>query len=572
MKKTARPTILLLLIIAFTCPPIQAQHLGAELSNFNDPAREEWLKDLGFGMFIHWNIDVQLGTVISHTLVGSSPEYADKYISELPSTFNPVDWNPEKIVILAKNAGMKYIVFTTKHHSGFCFWDTESTDFKITSTPYGKDLLAEFVEVCRKYEMAVGFYFSTEDFVFSYQNGIKDIQRTDHWEKTKAIREKYEAYLQQQTRELMTEFGAVDFFFIDSEAYREEVKAMVWDMQPSCVITRGAILTPEQFIPGEAISSAWESNMTMGTQWNYKPTNEHYKSGTYLINALIQARARGGSFLLNIGPDQWGNLNEAQQGRLMELAAWNFVNEESIRDVRPWIMTNEDNLWLARHKENPTVFVYITGIENWKRGDRKDFLLRSVRATDQTRISVLGQTGNVVEYMPEVDGRGRVKQSGDSLLISVVRAQRIYNNHKWPNPIVVKLENVEAALDPVRFVTLEAGPAVESWDAESPGLLFKTSILELGDGEKHSFFIEYRPRTSSLDKGEAKPWLRSASKELTAAGDYSIQVNDKLFSGLKAGADEEGMVNASAAASGIEYRVVAVQDGLEIEGNLLVLD
>ena len=554
-------------VLLMVCLPLAAQHLDVQLSNHNDPEREEWLKDVGFGMFIHWNIDVQLGTVISHTLVGSSPAYADKYIKELPATFNPVDWNPEKIVILAKNAGMKYIVFTTKHHSGFCFWDTESTDFKITNTPYGKDLLAEFVEICRKYDMEVGFYFSTEDFVFSYQNGITDIQRTDHWEATKAIREKYEAYLQKQTRELMTRFGDVGLFFIDSEAYREEVKAMVWDMQPQCLITRGAILTPEQFIPGEAISSAWESNMTMGTQWNYKPTNEHYKSGTYLINALIMARARGGAFLLNIGPDQWGNLNEGQQARLIEMAAWNFVNEEAIREVRPWTITNDGNLWLARHKEDPTVYVYITGIEDWARGDRKDFLLHSVRATDKTRISVLGQSGNVVEYKPSVDGTSYVEQSGDSLLFSVVRAQRIYNNHQWPNPIVVKLEEVEAALEPVRFLTLEASVAGKI------SLLFKSDIKVLGDGKDYSFFIEYRPKVSSLDKRGEFPWQRSKSLEFTAAGEYSLQVDDPLFSGFAAETDDEGgMVNASAAASGIEYRVVVVQDGLEIQGNLLVLN
>lgn len=105
MRKIAKAAVLLLITIFLTSSFLFGQHMGVELTNHNNPDREEWLKDLGFGMFIHWNIDVQLGTVISHTLVGSSSDYADKYISELPSTFNPVDWNPEKIVILAKMPG-----------------------------------------------------------------------------------------------------------------------------------------------------------------------------------------------------------------------------------------------------------------------------------------------------------------------------------------------------------------------------------------------------------------------------------------------------------------------------------
>lgn len=559
--------LVLIALLTLSLMQIGAQDLEARLVNKNDPAREEWLKDIGFGMFIHWNIDVQLGTVISHSLVGSTETYAEKYINELPATFNPVDWNPEKIVVLAKNAGMKYLVFTTKHHNGFCFWDTESTDFKITNTPYGKDILAGLVEACRKYGLAVGFYFSTEDFVYSYQHGIKDIRRVEHWEKAEPIREKYEAYLQLQTRELMTRFGPVDFFFIDSEAYREEVKEMVWEMQPGCIITRGAILTPEQFIPGEAITSAWESNMTMGTQWNYKPTNEHYKSGTYLINALIRARARGGSYLLNIGPDQWGNLNEAQQGRLQELAAWNFVNGEAIQNVRPWIVTNEGNIWLARQKEDPTVFAYLTGITDWKRGDRKSFRLRSIRATENTRISVLGQTGNIVEYMPDVDGTAYVKQTGDSLLISVVRAQRIYNNHQWPNPIVVKLENVEPALNPARFVTLDAAVTGANM------VTFRSRITGTGSSQELALCFEYREQVSSLDKRGEMPWRRSGVVPVKATGDYELKVTDELFGVLNL--SEEGSskdVTASAAKSGIEYRAVVIQDGMAIEGNLLGLD
>ena len=542
--------ILFVLALMMAMPLIAQEE---EFVNNNRPEREEWLKDAGFGMFIHWNIDAQLGTVISHSLAGSSEAYAEKYIRELPATFNPMDWNPEKIVILAKNAGMKYIVFTTKHHNGFCFWDTESTDFSITHTPYLEDLLAEFVETCRKYGLAVGFYFSTEDFVFSYQQGIKDIQRVNHWEHTASIREAYEAYLQLQVKELMTNFGEVDLFFIDSEAYREEVKEMVWEMQANCIITRGAILTPEQFIPGETIDAAWESNMTMGTQWNYKPTNEHYKSGTYLINALIKARARGGSFLLNVGPDAWGNLNEAQQGRLIELAAWNFVNGEAISEVRPWIVSNEGDIWFARHKEDNTLYAYITGIEDWKRGDRKSFLLRSVKSTEKTRISVLGQSGNVVEYKPEVDGKATFDQTPEGLAISIVRAQRIYNNHQWPNPVVVKLEHVEAALDPAKFVTMKA-------EVVGVGTIaYKAEVKEASGGSKYQLCFEYRHRVSSLDKAGENAWERSECSPFSKPGEYATIVTSELFKGMSV-------------ASGIEYRAVVIQDGMEILGNRLILD
>lgn len=546
----------------------QAQSAEVDgLVNLNKPEREEWLKDAGFGMFIHWNIDAQLGTVISHSLAGSSEAYADKYINELPATFNPMDWNPEKIVILAKNAGMKYLVFTTKHHNGFCFWDTESTDFNIMNTPYNKDILDGLVESCRRHGLAVGFYFSTEDFVFSYQQGIKDIKRRDHWEHTRSIRAEYEAYLQLQIKELFTHYGKVDMLFIDSEAYREEVKEMVWEMQAECLITRGAIPTPEQFVPGETIDGAWESCMTMGTQWNYKPTNEHYKSGTYLIHALIQARARGGSFLLNVGPGPWGSLNEAQQGRLMELAAWNFINGEAIQEVRPWVVSNEGPIWLTRHKEGGTVYAYLTDEENWARGERRAFLLKSVKATDNTRISVLGQSGNVVEYKPEVDGQAYFEQRGNDLSFSVVRAQRIYNNHQWPNPIVVKLEEVEPALEPAKFVTLKAEVQ------EDRSLVFKARIKELGSGLAHGLFFEYRPRVSSLDKSGEKEWKRSTTLVLDGVGIQEIQVSDTLFHGLSRDKEEDnGIVNASAAQAGIEYRAVIVQDGLEILGNPMNLD
>ncbi len=505
--------------------------------NLNKPDRIEEMKDAGFGMFIHWGVDVQLGGVISHMLVGASEEYINKYINDLPKTFYPMDWNPEKAVILAKNAGMKYIVLTAKHHSGFCLWNTKTTDFNIMNTPYKKDILKGFVDACRKWGLMVGIYYSPEDFVYCYQNGIKDIGRRQdgHWDRAKAIQDKYKKFVLAQTTELMTNYGPIDLFFIDSEILREEVKQKVWEIQPNTVITRGAIPTPEQVVPGETSTTYWETNMTMGNEWNYKPTNDHYKTGTELIDILIETRAKGGSYLLNIGPDQWGNINEGQMGLLMELGAWNFVNHQAIQNVRSWIIPNEDNLWLSKSKNENTVYVYITGEPDWAFGDRKKFLLRSVKATPETKISVLGQTGKIIEYQPQKDGMAYFHQTANGFEFDVARAQRLYTNYEWPNPIVVKLENVLPAFTPSKFKTLNAVNRDSS-------ILFKSQIEELGDCKVYKIGFEYR-------SGNNSKWISTGSYPVTAAGNYEIELKKDKTNSLS---------------GAFEYRAVLMQDGLRI--------
>ncbi len=517
--------------------------------NLNKPERIEEMKDAGFGMFIHWGVDVQLGGVISHQLVGASEDYINKYIHDLPQTFYPMDWNPEKIVILAKNAGMKYIVLTAKHHSGFCLWNTKTTSFNIMNTPYKKDILKGFVEACRKWGLMVGIYYSPEDFVFCFQNGIKDIGRRQdgHWERAKPIQDKYKTYVLAQCTELMKNYGPIDLFFIDSEILREEVKQKVWDLQPNLVITRGAIPTPEQVVPGESSTTYWETNMTMGNEWNYKPTNDHYKTGTELINILIETRAKGGSYLLNVGPDQWGNINEGQMGLLMELGAWNFVNHEAIQNVRSWIISNEGNLWLSKSKNENTVYVYITDEPDWVRGDRKKFLLKTVKATAGTKISVLGQTGHIIEYMPQKDGMAYFRQTTNGLEFDVVRAQRLYTNNKWPNPIVVKLENVEPAFTPARFTTLKAVSNENS-------VIFKSRIEELGDCKVYKIGFEYRPVNRSAENNEL--WRGTGFYPVTSKGEFEIEV-DKGKENILSGA--------------FEYRVILIQDGFRTPGPVLTV-
>ena len=128
--------------------------------------------DMGFGMFIHWSMDSQVGAVISHSMAGASEDYLERFINELPKTFNPRKFYPDDWAVLAKLAGMKYVVFTAKHHSGFCMWDTKTTDFNIMNTPFKRDILKEIIEAFRKQGIAIGIYFSPEDFHFFHENHI----------------------------------------------------------------------------------------------------------------------------------------------------------------------------------------------------------------------------------------------------------------------------------------------------------------------------------------------------------------------------------------------------------------
>ncbi|MDR1223586.1 MAG: alpha-L-fucosidase [Tannerella sp.] len=481
--------------------------------NLNRPEREEWLRDLGFGLFIHWAHDSQLGIVISHSLAGASDDYCRRYFEELPRTFVPDRFNAAEWARLAKVTGVKYVVFTTKHHSGFCMWNTETTDFGIMNTPFKRDILKELTDALRREGLAVGFYYSPEDFKFLYDNGIP-INRGD-LKFTPGFVKKYEAFIEAQCRELFTRYGKVDLLFIDGEP-KDPAKYTGWKLQPDLIVTRGAINTPEQTVPGTASDVLWESNLTMGTQWQYKPTNDDFKSGTRLIEILIETRAKGGNLLLNIGPHPDGYIPKEQEERMREIAAWMFINREGIYGVRPWIVTNEENLWFSRSKDGKDVYVYVTGLPDWPKGTRKEFLLHSVKATARTKGSVLGQNGRVVEYSAAIPDT-RVEQTPEGLKVSCVRAQRIYNNSKWPNPVVIKLENAEPALDPPQIVTASA--VNENGRVRMTGKLAST-----GDSDRLNAGFQFRPYAGFVENLYSTDWEESSCVELHAAGEYSVEV------------------------------------------------
>ncbi len=247
-----------------------------------------------------------------------------------------------------------------------------------------------------------------------------------------------------QLRELFGNYGKIDLAFLDG--HRNECERdLIWQLDPEVVITRGAMETPEQSTPDDPIPGPWEACYTLGTQWHFKPTNEDYKSGGQLIRMLIEIRAKGGNFLLNMGPTPDGEVPFEQERRMRELALWMFVNGEAIYRIRPWHVIREGDVWFTKAKDAETLYAFLPNEGNCRRGERREFVMRSARSTGDTTIEVLGHKGRVLEYNPEADPGPRFQQTEDGLKISVVRAQRLYNNSQWPNPIVAKLNHVEPA-------------------------------------------------------------------------------------------------------------------------------
>jgi alpha-L-fucosidase len=481
----------------------------------NRPERLEWFRDQGFGLFIHWSLDSQIGSVISHSMVGASEEYLKRFIGDLPKTFNPRKFHPQDWAALAKLAGVRYVVFTSKHHSGFCMFHTETTDYSIRNTPFGRDITGEVLAAFREQGIAPGLYFSPDDFWWLHRNG-KKLQRNVP-DVAPARNPGLLKHDQAQVKELLTKYGNVDVIFFDGPP--EGLRELAWQTQPNIVVTRGAIETPEQYVPGVPLDGAWESCITMGTQWQYKPTNENYKSGIELISLLIETRAKGGNLLLNVGPKPDGEIPIEQEERLREIALWMFLNGESIYGVRPWVITNENDYWFTKKKDGSAVYVAVKEKERWKYGEWKEIVLKSVRATPNTTVSVLGQSDEVLEYQPAVVPKTSWRQEKDGLHIRAMHAQRIYNDRKWPNPVVLKLTGVEPALTPPVVMT-------ENVRYEAGTATLTGQLQHLGGVDRVEVGFEYR-NVKGLDLTERPDaYRRTDLQPRTAPGRFTITLKD----------------------------------------------
>jgi alpha-L-fucosidase len=320
----------------------------------------EWWREARFGLFIHWGLyAVPAGEWKGNTGYGEwirsnaqiPLETYDKFLQQ----FNPVQFNAAEWVRMAKEAGMKYIVITSKHHDGFGLWDSKQTDFDIMSTPFRRDVLKELAAACKEQDIQLCFYHSIMDWHHP------DYLPRRTWEKDRAATgadfNNYIAYMKNQLKELLTGYGKIGILWFDGEwentwthEMGKDLYTYVKSLQPGIIVNNrvdkgregmqgltrageyaGDYGTPEQEIPATGIPGVdWESCMTMNNNWGYNSHDNNWKSAAELVQNLVDIASKGGNFLLNVGPTAEGVFPTASIERLKAIGGWMKNNSESI--------------------------------------------------------------------------------------------------------------------------------------------------------------------------------------------------------------------------------------------------
>lgn len=334
-----------------------------------DPAALEKWRSLRFGMFIHWGPIAQLGKEIGWSRGG--PDLPEETYDNLYKTFNPEKFNADEWVTAAKTAGMKYLVLVTKHHDGFCLWDTKQIDYNIMKTPFKRDVVKELAEACKRHGLAFGCYYSTLDWWhpdFPRTGQAGKVERETH------NLDRYTEYLKAQTAELLTAYGPLLTLWFDvpqcfDVARGQGVIHHVRSLQPDLIVNDrtgapGDYSTPEQKIGTFDRARPWESCMTMSAKnhWAWHE-NDGVKPLSDLIQMIVQSAGGDGNLLLNVGPRSDGTIEKAEIARLAQIGEWMKVHGEGIYGTRggpykpgPWgASTCKDNavhLFLHSFDEN----------------------------------------------------------------------------------------------------------------------------------------------------------------------------------------------------------------------------
>lgn len=409
---------------------------------------EQW-QDKKFGMIIHWGLYAVPGIIESWNLCNedwinrpdSNQSYEDykKWYWGLQKDFNPVNFNPESWATAGKQAGMRYLVFTTKHHDGFCMFDTKQTNFSIAKGPFANNPKANVAkhvfEAFRKNDFMIGAYFSKPDwhnenywwpkYATADRNNNYDIRQYPwRWNN-------FKQYTYNQISELLHDYGSVDILWLDGgwvrplETVNDEVRswgaaipkwsqdidmakiaAMGRQAQPGLLVVDRTVhgpfenyQTPEQRIPEKQLDHPWESCLTLANNWGYV-NNDSYKSAAKIIHSLAEVVAKGGSLLLGIGPKPDGTLPDEATEKLQQIGEWTNKNGEAIYNTRITKHYQDGNTWFTQNKNKGLMYAIvcikegesIPGTISWKMNLPKQ----------KTKIKLL-QTGETVKWTVEGD-------------------------------------------------------------------------------------------------------------------------------------------------------------------------
>jgi alpha-L-fucosidase len=351
--------IMFSILLALAAPAALSQNIIWNETPGQRASRMQWWTEARFGMFIHWGIYALPGR---HEWVKQRERIPDEEYLKYFKEFNPDLYNPVEWAKTAKEAGMKYVVLTAKHHDGFCLFKSGYTDYNAMNTPYGKDIIKEYVEAFRAEGLGVGFYYSLIDWHHPHFT-IDRVhpQRTTspgEYEILNKGRDMniYREYMKNQVRELLTNYGKIDIIWLDFSYPGEagkgrdewgsvELLKMVRELQPHILVNDRLDLkeyadgwdftTPEQFkvqswpeIDGRKIP--WETCQTLSGSWGYYRDEHTWKDNKQLLVLLIESVSKGGNVLLNVGPTGRGNIDYRAEEALQNIGRWMKYNDRSI--------------------------------------------------------------------------------------------------------------------------------------------------------------------------------------------------------------------------------------------------
>ncbi len=405
-------------------------------------ARMKWFKDAKFGMFVHWGIySVPAGEWKGKTNYGEWFQLQTKMpcaeYDQFASRFNPVKFDARAFVKVAKDAGMKYIVVTSKHHDGFCMYDTKLTEFNIIkASPYGRDPLKALAEACREAGLVFCVYYSLADWHHPESPAKYSQSRFHGQPKADADSDKYIEYLKGQVREILTQYGPVGLLWFDGGgAFKEnrlnvlhsqEVVDLIHQLQPACIVNDrlglGDYGTPEQYIPGEKASKPFEVCMTLNGHWGYNKHDQNWKSADSLIANIADIVSKGGNYLLNVGPTAEGEIPAPSVERLREIGDWLKINGEAVYGAGPTPFGQEFGKVVGKDaRKHPKV----EGALDWRCTTQPGKLYFHLLKWPGTSFTVTGMKSKATKaYLLTAVGKTKVAlaQDGEKLTVKLPEA------------------------------------------------------------------------------------------------------------------------------------------------------